>query len=146
MYRKMIEYTGDPDYINTINNHIVKASMRKPQIPVPGKPEHFIDEFGVEWDKTGADKDIGVVAEYMIKDAAQMAEYAPPPVDEEFIRRQCAELARAGRAGGGDNFTLASVGFALFERAWSLCGMENLLCMMLTDQTVRYWTIWLIWA
>ena len=129
MYRRMIEYTGNSDYIDTVNNHIAKISLRKPQKPVQGKPEHFTDEFGVEWDKSGADKDIGVVAEYLLNDAEQIAGYEPPQIDEDFIRTQCAYLVK----NKSDNFTFASIGFTLFERAWSLCGMENLLCWMLID-------------
>jgi len=129
MYRKMVEHTGKHDYIDTINNHVDKISLRKPQIPVRGKPEHFIDECGVEWDKSGADKDIGVVSEYLIKSPEHAAAYEPPQTDEAFIRSQCSSLVK----NKDENFTFASVGFTLFERAWSLCGMENLLCWMLTD-------------
>ena len=129
MLDKMIAYTGNNNYINTINNHIIKASLRKPQVPVEGMPEHFIDEFGVIWNKSGADKDIGVVHEYMLNDPEMIYDYEPPPVDEDFIHAQCKRLTETK----GDNFAYVSIGFTLFERSWSLIGMEDLLAYMLTD-------------
>jgi uroporphyrinogen decarboxylase len=64
-----------------------------------------------------------------LKSVEALIGFEPPPVDESFIRGQCERLMQSK----GGNFALASVGFALFERAWSLCGMEDLLCYMLTD-------------
>ena len=129
MLKKMVDHTGKIDYADTIGNHIRKATLRKPLAPVAGKPEHFTDEFGVEWDLSGVDKDIGAVAEYPLCSAEELASYEPPAADEAFIRTSCENLMRIK----GGNFAFASVGFALFERAWSLCGMEDLLCYMLTD-------------
>jgi uroporphyrinogen decarboxylase len=128
MLKKMIDHTGDKDYIGTVNNHICKASLTKPQVPLEGAGEHFADEFGVVWDKSGVDKDIGAVAEYKIRNPDQLWEYEPPPVDEGFIRGLCGRLMETK----GENFAIASIGFSLFERAWSLCGMEDFLCYMLT--------------
>jgi len=129
MLDKMIVYSGNNDYINTINNHITKVSMMKPQIPAEDLNEHFIDEFGIIWNKSGVDKDIGVVAGYKLKDPDQIMDYIPPPVDEEYVHAQCRLLMDTK----GDNFAFASIGFTLFERAWSLCGMNEFLCYMMTD-------------
>jgi len=129
MLANMVRHTGNAHYADTIDNHIVKASLTKPQTPVPGRANCFADEFGIVWDKSGVDKDIGMVTEYRIQDVEQLAAYVPLPVDEAYIRSQLERLMRTK----GDNFALASIGFSLFERAWSLCGMEDLLCYMLTD-------------
>jgi len=129
MLQKMAAHTGKPNYADTINNHIVKVSLRPRPMPVHGMAEHFTDEFGVPWDLSGVDKDIGVVAEYPVKSAGELAAYQPPALNEEFIRKQCEWLVN----NKGDNFALASVGFTMFERGWSLCGMEDLMCYMLTD-------------
>ena len=128
MYEKMVEHTGNPNYIDCIGNHIKKVSLRKRNIPIPGRSDFGMDDFGVIWDKSGIDKDIGVVSEYLIKDADELYSYTPPPVDEAYLRAMCEDLMQ----NKGDCFTFASVGFALFECAWSLCGMENLLCYMIT--------------
>jgi len=131
MLDKMIAYTGNPDYISTIDNHFAhRMSLTKPQIPVEGKLEHYQDEFGIIWNKSGVDKDIGVVAEYLLDSPEKIASYEPPPVDEDFIREKC-ELLMEIKA---HNFAIASIGFTIFERAWSLCGMTDLLEYMLTEQ------------
>jgi len=129
MLEKMIRHTGNDEYMKTVNNHIVKGSARKPQIPVEGKAEYFKDEFDVVWNKSGADKDIGVVDEYILADLEMIYEYDPPPVDEDYVHEQCKRLVETK----GTDFSYVSIGFTLFERAWSLCGMENLLGFMLTD-------------
>ena len=129
MLEKMVKHTGNADYLQTINNHISKVSLTKPQVPVKGRAECFADEFGVIWDKSGVDKDIGIVAETVIKNAAELASYTPPPIDDDFIHTCCRRLVETK----ADNFAIASVGFSLFERAWALCGMEDLLCYMITE-------------
>ena len=129
MLEKIIEHTGNPDYLSTVGNHIDKASLKKPLVPLPGAKERFTDEFGIEWDLSGADKDIGFVAEHPLKTADDLYSYEPPEPDESFLRETCEKLVK----NRGENFTAASVGFTIFERSWSLCGMEDLLCYMLTD-------------
>lgn len=127
MAEKMISYTGDPGFPSKINNHITSAFLTKPQTEV--RPGFDRDEFGVTWNKTGADKDIGVVEEYLLADAENLNGFQLPPVDEAFIRREMEALAVAP----GENFRMASLGFSLFERAWTLRGMENLLCDMVAE-------------
>jgi len=128
--QRMIEHTGNPDYIDTIDNHISLMRLRKPKAPIPGKPEHLLDEFGVEFDISGADKDIGAVANRVLNDVVDIYAYQTPEIDEAWLR----EAGLRHVAAGGDTFTVALLGFSLFERAWSLCGMENLLCYMITDK------------
>jgi uroporphyrinogen decarboxylase len=129
MLAKMVKHTQNPNYLSTVNNHIEKVSLRKPQLPVEGQREHYSDEFGTIWDKSGADKDIGVVTKPLIKNANDLADYQPPPLDEDFFRSLCKNLIETK----GNNFAITSVGFALFEQAWGLCGMEDLLCYMLSE-------------
>lgn len=127
MLDKMIAHTGNPDYLSTINNHILMVDLIKPQVEV--RPEFFRDEYGIVWNKSGADKDIGVVDKYLLEDAEDLDSLKIPPVDEAFIRAKVEDLVRDA----GDRFRIAGIGFSLFERAWTLRGMENLLCDMIID-------------
>ena len=79
------------------------------------------------WNKSGADKDIGVVEKYRIEDPSDPVEL--PPVDAAFVRGQMKRLNEEA----GDRFRVAGIGFSLFERAWTLRGMENLLCDMMAE-------------
>jgi hypothetical protein len=49
-----------------------------------GKAGHFRDPYGVVWDKTH-DRDIGVVAEYLVPDLDRIT-FVPPKPDERVIR------------------------------------------------------------
>ena len=82
MLDKMIAHTGNPNYLSTINNHILMVDLIKPQVEV--RPEFFRDEYGIVWNKSGADKDIGVVDKYLLEDAEDLDSLEIPPVDEAF--------------------------------------------------------------
>ncbi|MGN0742716.1 MAG: uroporphyrinogen decarboxylase family protein [Candidatus Fimadaptatus sp.] len=127
MYKKMVDYTGQSDFGRDINGHISSVYLIKPERPLGN--ERFMDEFGVVWNKSGADKDIGVIDGLVLPSPEALSDFELPPVDEGYIRARMDDLMRES----GDNFRIAAIGFSLFERAWTLCGMENLLCYMMTD-------------
>jgi uroporphyrinogen decarboxylase len=95
---------------------------------LPDKPEHFRDEFGVVWNRSGVDKDIGVVDNPVIPDI-ENNDYQFPGPDIPRLRRDIEGLL----AGRKDRFTFMGFGFCMFERAWSLMGMENVLMAMITN-------------
>ncbi len=127
MLEKMVRYSGKADYADSIGNHITQVSLSKPEKALG--EERFADEYGVVWNRSGVDKDIGVVDGYRLPDTESLKDYGMPPVDEAFIRGQMETLV----AQANGNFTVAGVGFSLFERAWTLRGMENLLCDMMEE-------------
>ena len=97
---------------------------------IPGKKEFFRDAYGVVWNRTGVDKDIGVISEPLIPDIEEST-YHIPPLDEKRAR---AEI-EAHIASSEDKFRIVGVGFSMFERAWSLLGMENTLAAMVASPT-----------
>ena len=128
MKEKMLADPKGAECWGKINNHMSSAAwLNSPQKEV--KSGHFVDEFGVVWNKTGADKDIGVIDNKLISSPDDFLKYDFPKVDEDFIRRACEWEANRK----GDNALVADLGFSLFERAWTLCSMEDLLCYMITD-------------
>ena len=124
---KMAKFYKDDNFIEKIGNHITSFYYPGGDRPVPSKDGYFKDDFGVIWNRT-VDKDIGVIDGFQIV-KPDISSYQFPPVPEAFIRRHCEETLD----GAGDCFTFASLGFSLFERAWTLTGMENLLIFMITD-------------
>ncbi len=86
------------------------------------------DDFGVLWNRNGADKDIGVICGQVIPEA-DLADYVFPAIDERRLRIEYASLAAADSS----VCKIGSIGFSLFERAWSLRGMENFLVDMATE-------------
>jgi uroporphyrinogen decarboxylase len=127
MLDRMILHTGNPNYLDSLNNAIADAYLIKPEEEL--RRDFFRDEFGVVWNKSGADKDIGVIDSIAIKDPDELDSYHFPPVDEAYIRARMKSLIESR----GDRYAVAAIGFSLFERAWTLRGMENLLCDMLTE-------------
>ena len=79
------------------------------------------DHFGVVWDRT-VDRDIGVVRGCMLPKPTLTGFRFPDPLDRRFFENIPALIRRRG-----DRFRVYQVGFSLFERAWTLRGMENLL-------------------
>ena len=128
-HARMAEYYGDADFESKLGNcftwfrpypHDVRFRLVAPDI--------WEDEFGVRWNRT-IDKDIGVPCNQLIT-PQNMDEFEWPNPDDparyEFIAKAVGKTK--------DNTVLVSLGFALFERAWTLVGMENLLMYMLTDE------------
>lgn len=127
---QLCAHTGNPRFAqDCMDNHITMIAYDGFLHPVAGKQELFEDDFGVLWDRSGVDKDVGVVARYQIATEEDYDTYKLPPVPEAKIRA----MFEAGLAQAGDTFVLGGIGFSLFERAWSLRGMENLLMDMLTE-------------
>ena len=127
IYQRMKEYTGISDYQAETGSHITEISLMKPEKEL--RPGYFEDEYGVVWNRTGADKDVGVVDNLVIAEPEQIAAYHVPKVDEAYVRSRMEWL----EAQADGNFHMPAISFSLFERAWTLCGMENLLCYMITD-------------
>ncbi|MCL5270222.1 MAG: uroporphyrinogen decarboxylase, partial [bacterium] len=96
--------------------------------PMSGLTEHFRDDFGVVWNRSGADKDIGVIDKYQIQEP-DVSTYTFPPIDAAAMH----ERYRALENGAGDAFVVGGIGFSMFERAWTLRGMQNLLTDMLIN-------------
>ena len=124
MRDKMRAFAGE-GFFEKIDNHLYQIDLSKPSVDLGN--QRSMDEYGVIWNKSGVDKDIGVVEEYLIGDPEDPI--VLPPVDAEFIRGQMKRLDREA----GDRFRIAGIGFSLFERAWTLRGMENLLCDMIAE-------------
>ncbi len=127
MLDKMIRHTGNAHFLDTLDNAFAFSFLIKPEQEIA--PEFFRDEFGVVWNKSGVDKDIGVVDAYLLTDTDDLSGYALPPVDRAYVRGQVEALIGAR----GNRFVMPAIGFSLFERAWTLRGMENLLCDMIAE-------------
>ena len=89
---------------------------------------YFTDDFGVTWNRSGVDKDIGVVDEPVI-DEPDIALYPTPYLNEARIREECERILATKE----DKFCFAGIGFSMFERLWSYLGMEDALVYMLTE-------------
>ncbi len=117
------------DIDEMLNNHI-QMVIYDGFLHSTTEPEIFIDDFGVRWDRSGADKDIGVVCEYAINSPEDYDNYKLPEINTEKLHK----LFSNDKEEESDKFKFGAIGFTLFERAWSLCGMENLLADMILEE------------
>ncbi len=128
-YEKMIEYlNGSNDLDKLVNSHFCALSYCGDIKPI-NTPEHVIDDFGVIWNRSGADKDIGVIEGLVIPEP-DIKYYKEPLNIDVKIHNSCKAVVE----NAGDRFTYMGIGFSLFERFWSLCGMENALVYMITEE------------
>jgi uroporphyrinogen decarboxylase len=86
------------------------------------------DQFGVRWNRS-IDKDIGVVCNRLITPDT-LDDYEFPDPDAPFRTGVFEEATKEPR----ERFLVANIGFSLFERAWTLCGMETVLMAMVADK------------
>lgn len=115
----LVVHLGTEDIDTAVGNHILKLG-RDIGIFEPLGNDFFRDNFGVVWDRT-IDKDIGNVRGEALPGPSLAGYSFPDPRDSQLFDDIPEKLARFP-----DRFRLFCVGFSLFERAWSLRGMENL--------------------
>lgn len=86
---------------------------------------HVRDAYGVVWDRS-IDKDIGTPSDWPIKAPGDLDRYTWPDAGDEDWYAGAAErlAAHPGR------FSRYAIGFSLFERAWTMRGMSELLMDM----------------
>ena len=118
--KNFTEKYGEPKegFFQFAGNHIEKISYKDGEYIKHG---YFRDEYGVVWNRNAGD-DIGVVAEYLLK-KPDLEGFAFPSIDAATIHQRTKSVLD----NGNDTFKLVKIGILLFERAWSLRGMENLL-------------------
>ncbi len=114
---RLIEYFGDPHFEEKVGNSLV-TQRNESFTTLKGNKEQ--DMFGVVWNKD-QEGDFGIVDQYILK-APSIKGYTFPKPDEGLIRQKCQTLIKSG-----NQFKMYIIGFSLFERAWTLRGMENLL-------------------
>ena len=81
----------------------------------------YRDVFGAVWDRS-IDKDIGNITGCLISEPSLRNYVFPDPSDNRLF----ADIEPSVKA-HPDMFRLYEIGFSLYERAWTLRGMENLL-------------------
>ena len=118
--RKLQGFWETEELETRLGNHI---AVLKPSIPGhwhPSKQDRWIDEFGVTWNRS-VDEDIGNPEDFILTQTLPDEYKWPDPHD----RRRYESFAKT-IDGNTDRFIMCSLDFSLFERAWTLRGMEQL--------------------
>lgn len=125
--RKLSEFYGSDDFDDKLGNYIATVVAKPKDAWKEVEPGYWQDEFGVVWDRT-VDADIGMPRTYILQDVKLDDYEFPDPLDPRRYSHLPLECEKYK-----DTFILCAFGFALFERAWSLRGMEQLLIDMIQD-------------
>lgn len=115
---RLATHFKDPGFQDSLGNAL---AQERNELLESISPDETRDMFGVVWSR-GKEGDFGIVKGQILPEP-QIGAYRFPEPDEKSIRAKCQRLA-----GKGDRqFTMYIIGFSLFERAWTLRGMEDLL-------------------
>jgi uroporphyrinogen decarboxylase len=123
MRQKLESYFGTTNLDDVLGLHLARYRARPPLEEL--RPGYFRDEFGVVWNRT-IDQDIGVVEEYQLRSRSLEGYRFPNPRNPERYAALPAFIETHRQ-----RFRYVSIGFSLFERAWSLRGMTELMMDML---------------
>lgn len=124
---QLITYTQNPDIKKKLGGFISGVCYIGWPTKIPNRPDYYIDEFGVIWNRSGVDKDAGVIEKPLIEDL-ENNNYCFPDPDIGRLRRDIEQMLAAC----DDKARMVEFGFCMFERSWSLMGMENVLMSMIT--------------
>lgn len=117
---KLQAHYGCDDIDVPLHNHLLKLGSDIGFFEELGD-DRVRDVFGVVWDRS-VDKDIGNVEGCLLPEPTLRSYTFPNPLDARFFADIPDKIARFG-----DRFRVFQIGFSLYERAWTLRGMENLM-------------------
>jgi len=121
---RMAEHLGDAGFEARLGNCLEIVRMRKPYQALPDRPWVWEDEWGVHWDRS-VDTDIGTVCNRRVTaDNLRHCRFPDPDAAGRF------DHFPAVIANAGGRFVIATLAFTLFERSWTLAGMEEVLMAM----------------
>lgn len=117
---KLLIYLNGRDTEEYLQNHLLELGDDVGFFEYLGD-NLYKDVFGVIWDRS-IDKDIGNVKGSLLTEPTLKGYSFPNPRDERYFKDIPGRIEKYG-----NRFRLYALGFSLFERAWTMRGMENLL-------------------
>lgn len=117
---KLKKHYGVDDLEDILQNHFLRLGSGLGYFEDIGN-ERVRDLFGVEWDRS-ADKDIGIVCNTVLPEPTLRNYTFPNPASEIVFKDIPAKISK-----DNERFRVFNIGFSLYERAWTMRGMETLM-------------------
>ncbi|MDP2982955.1 MAG: uroporphyrinogen decarboxylase family protein [Candidatus Latescibacter sp.] len=117
---KLIGHYGHTDLESVLDNHLLRLGSVLGFFVDLGD-NCYRDLYGVVWDRN-VDMNFGAIHEYVLKKPTLKGYDFPSRVDPRFFCDIGEQIALYC-----DRFRVFNMGLSLFERAWTLRGMENLM-------------------
>lgn len=118
--KKLTDCTIGVNIEDFVENHFLELGSDIGFFKKIGK-NLFQDAFGVVWDRS-VEKDIGNVKHFVLTEPVLNKYVFPDPLDKRFFEDIPLKIKKYP-----DRFRVFCIGFSLFERAWTMRGMENIL-------------------
>ena len=128
---KMADFFGNHEFENELDNCFATVDFDGFDKCREVKPDIFEDWFGVWWNRS-IDKDIGNVCNRLIT-CDNYADFEFPDPNSPVLFGEKEAHIKTEREKGKS--VLGNLGFSLFERIWTLMGMEVVLISMMIDKT-----------
>lgn len=119
-YEMLQQHYGVEDLDEVLGNHILQLGSDIGFFEKVGE-NLYRDYFGVVWDRS-IDKDIGDIKGSVLPDPTLEGYTFPDPHDPRFFADIEPSITQKP-----EMFRVFQIGFSLYERAWTLRGIENLL-------------------
>ena len=119
-HERLVHHYGTDDIDTAVDNHLVRLGSDIGFFEYVGD-DCWRDVFGVIWNRS-VDKDIGIVKQCPLPEPTLSGYRFPNPLDPRFFANIPSKLERYP-----DSFRVFAIGFSLYERAWTMRGMETLL-------------------
>lgn len=117
---KLQQFYGLSDLETALHNHFLRLGSDIGFFEDLGN-SRMRDVFGVVWDRS-VDKDIGIVEGCVLPEPTLHGYAFPDPLDPRFFADIADRIKKYG-----ERFRVFQIGFSLYERAWTLRGIPNLL-------------------
>src|SRR3989339_29010 len=124
----MVKFYNDSNFASKLGNCFTHLDCIPKDCLKEISPNIWQDHFGVQWNRT-YDKDIGVVCNRVVN-SDNVNEYIFPNPDDPVWYETWNERIKSNP----DGFFIGKISFSLFERAWAMTGMENLLMAMIMEK------------
>ena len=117
---ELAAYFKDDEFLyNHVGNHLIREKNKNHR---KIDENRYMDIFGVIWKAEQKGGDIGTVENYVFS-KPDISMFTFPVPDETLINEKCERMIN----NHPDLFKIYEIGFSMFERAWTLRGMDNLL-------------------
>lgn len=120
---RLVEFTGDAGFDRDVIHHFAGVGIGYPETGERLDANHYTDAFGVIWEQS-IPGELGVVNDPVLKEPS-LKGYEFPSARKPGLFDGFEE--RVAEAGATERYVTWGIGFSLYERAWSLRGIEGFL-------------------
>ena len=125
--RRLVEHTGDPNFDRGLTPYLLGVGPSYPGTNERVDDTHYTDAYGVIWEESFPGE-IGMVRNPALKNPTLDGYTFPDTHVEPLFANIPGQLAAHP-----DRFSYWGLGFSLYERAWTLRGMEPFLMDMVQN-------------